>query len=27
VITETMVEFYETAAHLGRFVAPVGTGG
>jgi enoyl-[acyl-carrier protein] reductase II len=27
VFTETMVEFYETAAHLGRFVAPVGTGG
>jgi enoyl-[acyl-carrier protein] reductase II len=27
VINETMVEFYETAAHLARFVAPVGTGG
>ena len=27
VIIETMAEFYETAAHLGRFVAPVGTGG
>ena len=27
IIAETMAEFYETAAHLGRFVAPVGTGG
>jgi enoyl-[acyl-carrier protein] reductase II len=27
VINETMAEFYETAAHLARFVAPVGTGG
>ena len=27
VIAETMAEFYETAAHLARFVAPVGTGG
>ncbi len=27
VIEETMVEFYETAAQLARFVAPVGTGG
>ena len=27
VIAETMAEFYETAARLARFVAPVGTGG
>src|SRR5215218_5450078 len=27
VIAETMTEFYETAARLARFVAPVGTGG
>ena len=27
VIDETMTEFYETAAHLARFVAPVATGG
>jgi enoyl-[acyl-carrier protein] reductase II len=27
VIDETMTEFYETAAQLARFVAPVGTGG
>jgi enoyl-[acyl-carrier protein] reductase II len=27
VIAETMAEFYETAAQLARFVAPVGTGG
>jgi enoyl-[acyl-carrier protein] reductase II len=27
VIAETMTEFYETAAQLARFVAPVGTGG
>jgi enoyl-[acyl-carrier protein] reductase II len=27
VIAETMAEFYETAAHLARFIAPVGTGG
>jgi enoyl-[acyl-carrier protein] reductase II len=27
VIAGTMTEFYETAAHLARFVAPVGTGG
>jgi enoyl-[acyl-carrier protein] reductase II len=27
VLAETMAEFYETASHLARFVAPVGTGG
>ena len=27
VIAETIAEFYETAAQLARFVAPVGTGG
>jgi len=27
VIAETLTEFYETAAQLARFVAPVGTGG